>query len=314
MSGPFLSTGCFGKLPCYGDFLEVGAAQPTGRALKEWIFAGREGVGMEREESGAGAPSERVGRRFLFGLPGSVELVAGVIRPSVDQGERRRFPFALFTYVPRRLYGRHYELLPMALGPVWEALGEAWDNLAGVATRAAFDEVLASTRVPAPAPVKDVRASYEAVLPEAVNRIFDRNEGNLGALFMNLPSLVGRLRKGTAEEGLRVELPVSRGGGVACFDASFWLDLLNRQFLWKRFEPAVFLAEGSAEGNCGVLFIFGILAAQLYPLVMGCEGAELEVARPAFLTGAAESAPPPEHPSMTYAELLSKRFSATGQE
>lgn len=315
MESQYLPVGCFGKLPCYGDFLEGSVFYPTSRALKEWILEGRKAVGLGGDETESGQrkePKETSRRRFLYGLPGSVELVAGVIRPSTDQGERRTFPFMVFVHFPRRLYGKHYSLLPMALSPVWEALDDAWDNLANVATKAAFQEVVASTLIPPPAPVGEVRATYTGLQQETAGKTFGREGASLEGLLRSLPDVFRQLRKGRDGEGLRLELPVSGDPAGACFEAAFWIDLLNRQFLWRRFEPGAFLTDGSAEKNAPALFVFGILEARDYPLVLGCEGAEVKVARPAWTAERQDATPASGETAMTYAEILAHRFPSGG--
>jgi type VI secretion system ImpM family protein len=308
MSEQYLPLGCFGKLPCYGDFLEGNLLSPTSRALKEWVLEGREAVGLGSQVVETARPKETARRRFLCGLPGSVELVAGVIRPSTDQGGRRSFPFMVFAQFPRRQYGKHYWLLPLALSPAWDALDDAWDSLANVATKAAFQEVVASTLIPPPAPVGEVRSTYEGLQQETAEKPFAREDSSLDALLRNLPDVFRELRKGSNGEGLRLELPVSADPAGACFEASMWIDLLNRQFMWRRFEPGVFLTEGSAEKNAHALFVFGILQARDYPMLLGCEGAEATVARPARSPQQPGSHVESRDARMTYADILAHRF------
>ena len=313
MATNYLPVGCFGKLPCYGDFLEGKNFQPTSKALKDWVFAGRESVGQ-----GDGDPDteetrkvkETIGRRFLCGLPGSVELVAGVVRPSTDQGGRRDFPFMVFAHFPRRWYRRNYALLPMALSPVWDALDDAWDNLTNVVTKGAFEEVLASTFIPGPAPVSEVRNAYRNQQQEVADRIFDQETAHLDSLLENMPELVGKLRKRGSENGVRLELPISDGGATGCFDAAFWIDLLNHQFRWRSLEPMVFMEEPAEKKRCGVGLIFGILAASDYSYVMGCEGSGPTVTRPAKPSEPRTQPTPSTDKNLTYADLLARRFLA----
>ena len=314
MENQYLPLGCFGKLPCYGDFLEGSVFYPTSRALKEWILESRKAIGLEgaedNEEGKPKEPRETLGCRFLYGLPGSMELVAGVMRPSSDQGGRRHFPFAVFAHFPRRLYGRNYSLLPMALGPVWEALHEAWDNLGNVATRAAFQEVVDSTMIPGPLPIADVRTAYQGMQQETINLTFERCGARLGDFLRNMPEVVAQLRKRTESDRLRLELPASSGGDAAGFEAAFWIDLLNHQFIWRRFDPSVFLQEKTAKETSRILMLFGILEATDYPLIMGSEGTGGKVSRPARPSESSGEPRAPEEKQITYAELLARRFTS----
>jgi hypothetical protein len=310
MMNQFLAVGAFGKLPCYGDFLEGSVFQSSSRAMKDWVYGGREALGLEGEGEQGTKPRETLGRRFLFGLPGSVDLVAGVVRPSADQGRRREFPFMVFTHFPRRLYARNYALLPMALAPVWDALDDAWDSLANVATRAAFKEVLEATRVPSPVPPAEIRGAYSSTLQESISRTVDEDTRLLEGVLRGLPEVVGRLKKGG--DGLMVELPVSRGGAAACFDAAFWIDLVNHQFLWRRFEPVVFLGATPGEKNNRALLNFGILSPSDYAFIMGCEGPPARVTRLAEASVAGGEPAVPAGMGMTYAQVLARRFSSGG--
>jgi type VI secretion system ImpM family protein len=124
MADPNRPMACFGKLPFWREYLTGGAVHPTSRALRDWLHRGKEALGLENGEEGVKDEVFNARLRVLIGLPGSKELLAGVIRPSNDAGGRH-FPFAVFTHFPRKLYGKHYSLLPLALVPVREALGDA---------------------------------------------------------------------------------------------------------------------------------------------------------------------------------------------
>lgn len=300
MSADYLPVGCFGKLPCYGDYLEGVAFSPTSRALKDWML----GWYHASDEK---PPPETTARRLLYGLPGSSELVAGVIRPSAD-GASRPFPFLVFAHFTRRQFGKHYALVPMALVAMWEALDDAWDTLAGVATRASFEETLGSTLVPAPLPAGEARAAYENMQRESSERLFAaQGGGSLAELQKNMPRVLAQIRE-SKEGGPRVELPVSGGGSAACFDASFWTDLINRQFFWRRFEPAVFLEEKPGPKGHHVMLLFGALTVQDYPLLMGCAAPVPEVIRPAASAGDGSPSEPPGPGVLTFGELLRLRI------
>lgn len=302
----YLPVGCFGKLPCYPDYLEANNSYRTSIALRQWLRAGHQRLrhvedsedgeitlgGRSRRGHGdaprpepepapvdvvtAPAPAETSSVRLLLGIPGSVELLVAVVRPSADLGHRRAFPFAVFTHIPRRAYGRHYALLPLGLSAVWEALDDAFENLAALDTRAGFDELLPALLVPPPLPLAEARTSAERLRGESADGIFDRQDGDrLQNLKANLPSVVHAVRK---DLRVRVELPVSSALDAAGQDTSFWIELLNRQFLWKRHEPTVFLDEQRGGRGRHVLLAFGPLDDADYPLVMRGEG---EAHRPA---------------------------------
>jgi hypothetical protein len=249
---------------------------------------------------------------MLIGIPGSTELLVGVLRPSGDQGGRS-FPFAVFSFIPRKLFGKHYELLPLALSPVWDVLEDSWDSLNGVATKSAFEETLDSLDVPHPAQLGEVRGIYQGRQQESADAVFSRGDGaSLERATGNLPGVLSRLRKTSDSEGLLLELPVSSEPDGACFDASVWIDLLNRQFLLKRFEPSLFLDARRNAADRRLLLKFGALKPSDYPEIMALREAGVELARPAHPGPGEEVVVAPEPPGVTYAELLSHKLSVRG--
>lgn len=301
--------GCYGKLPFWPEYLKENVSFPSSRKLVAWIHEGRSEASLAASQEDPGQaepPAERARVRILYGEPGATEIVAGVIRPSADQGGLRKFPFVVLTHLPRRLFAGSYPLLPLALAPVWEALDEAWDRLASVASKEAFQEIAGSHRVPSPLPPREVEQEYRGRQQETMS-VLGRGDGiSLEILARNMPELLGRIRKDPAT--FRVELPVSPDPGTACLDASFWIDLLNAQFRFRRVEPAVFLDEDPGSRSRKVLLILPPLAAGDYPAVMhgsaDCPGV-LRPAQGPEVGGGEDPASPRE---VTYAEMLARRF------
>jgi len=312
MTNRSLPVGCFGKLPFWPEYMEAGTSYPAARALKQWLHGGREHAGLEAPEGGRTDADVRAHLRMMIGTPGSTELLVGVLRPSGDQGGRS-FPFSVFSFIPRKLYGKHYELLPLALSPVWDVLEDAWDSLAGVATKGAFAEVLDSLEVPYPAPLNELRGVYQGRQRETTDGLRTRQDGASPERALGtLPALLTRLRKGSDAEGLLVELPVSREPDGACFDASVWIDLVNRQFMLKRFEPLVFLDARQDLEDGRLLLKFGNLRPSDYAAVMALREAGGGVVRPAHPAPGDEAAAPAAPAVATYAELLGRKLSARG--
>lgn len=305
MATEYLPLGCYGKLPFWPEYLEENLSYPTSRALKQWTHEGRHEASLTAggETEQPSEPRETMSRRFLCGLPGSTELVAGVIRPSTDQGGLRPYPFMALTHFPRRHYGKSYPLLPLGLGPVWDALDDAWDTLSGVTSRTAFREILASIRIPFPEDVSIAKGHYQGGMRESAGRIFERQDGaSLAALKRHFPEFIAQLKKGPEAPGL--ELPVSGDIEAAAFDVAFWIESINHQFLWKRFEPSVFLEASLKEKNRDVVLVFGMIRARDYPPILGCGGSANDLVRPAHLVEGGVAAGSPEGNAVDYADLL----------
>ena len=308
-SHDYLAVGCFGKLPFDREYLEVNVALPSSKALRAWIRDGRTIAGMSPDSQDGTVPPETNRLRCLVSPAGSQDVLAAVLRPSADLGGRV-FPFAVFAHVPRRPWSRSFHLMPMALDPVWDALDDAWDSLASVASERAFREILASAAIPGPASPAEVKVAYEAGQSAMAGRLFQRGDGaSLDALLANLPALLKELKSSPAD--VRLELPTSSAVDEAAFDAAFWVDLVNRQFFWKRFEPTLFLDGAPTRPDRRLFALFGDLAAEDYAGTLGLQGAASRFSRPAHAahpvpaTGSDASAATP-----TYAELAAMRFVA----
>jgi len=302
----YLPVSCFGKLPFWPEYLEANAGFTTSKLLKQWMHRGNEAAGLTEDDDSPRDVQVEAHLRLLIGSPGSTELLAGVLRPSRDRGGRH-FPFAVFTHFPRKLYGKHYHLLPLALAPVWEMLDDAWESLAAADNRPGYEEMLGSIEVREPAPPGDVRGVYQGLQRDAADRLFRRGDGaSLDELRGKLPEALERLRKGGNGRGVCLLLPVSADLDEASFDATFWIDLLNRQFFMRRFEPSVLLDEKQGVADRNLVFSFGRLDPEAYPAVMGLRDHGADVLRPVHGEGGGgtEGAG-----GLSYVQLLKERFS-----
>ena len=124
----------------------------------------------------------------------------------------------------------------------------------------------------------------------------------MSSLSRNLPEAVGRLPK-SGSSGVSLQFPVSRDLEESCFNASVWVDLINRQFRLRRYEPTVLLDARPAPADRQLVLRFGELTPEEYLHVLGYDG---EVLRPAH-GDEGEADPAGERPS-TYAALLGRRI------
>lgn len=303
MSGAYVEPGCYGKLPFWPEYLSENLAGASAREVKRWLHEGRAAAGLSADGGSVEEPNETRSLRFLYGAPGASDLAVGVVRPSADVGGKRRFPFAVLVTLPRRASGRNWELLPMALSPVWDALDDFWDALAAVASRAAFDQVFSSARVPAPAAPGDLKGEFDAAQRESVARIFDRGDGaSLPALRVHLPDALREIKKDPG--GARLDVPASRPLELAAFEASFWMELVNRQFFWKRLEPQVFLDSGARARDRRIAIVSGRIEPEDYGWILGTGAPGPRVKRPADLPAPAGENPGGEA-APSFADLVS---------
>ncbi len=276
----YLPLGCFGKAPCDRGYLEYNTSLTSSRTLRTWIREGFKEARMTPEGEEPRQFREGNGRRFLLDIPDAGELLAGVIGPSTDMHPRENV-LALFTHFSRRPYQKHYHLLPLALQQVWSALEDSRNHLLEVITKDDFEDYLLATRVPAPASPGEVNAEYLRMQKDSISRIFRPGNGaSLSALRKNMTDVADRVRKAGNSSTLAVELPLSMDPLEALFETSFWVDLLNRQFFWKSFQPSIFLERKPTMGRNVVLLFGGGLPVDLYEPLMGAEGRRAALLNP----------------------------------
>jgi len=281
----YLPLGCFGKAPCDRGYLEYNTSLTSSRTLRTWIREGFKEARLDPEGEGKNDFREGDGRRFLLDIPDAGELLAGVIGPSTDMQPRENV-LALFAHVPRKKHQKHPHLLPLALEPVWSALEDSRNHLLEIVTKDAFEDYLLGTKVPAPASPPDVKSEYLRMQKDSAGRIFSREAGaSLDTFWKNFPDVVGRVRKAGRASTFAVELPVSRDSLEASFEISFWVDLLNHQFLWKSFQPSVFLERSAGTVRNVVLLYGGGLPTSIYEPLMGATKRSGQLLKPCSETG-----------------------------
>lgn len=301
-----LNVGCYGKLPFWPEFLELDATAEVAQAFKDWLHRG---LAEARLQLGGAEGDVQFsgGWRLLFAPPGSTELLAGVIRPSADEGYRRSFPFSVFSVFPRRDWsGGDFSLLPLALARTFAALEILWDECAGTQSPSALQAVLHSTAAPSPPPPNLLRPEFQAGLARESARLFtERPEDHPEALARNLPLAVSWIKNKSGDGRLAIAAPVSSVPEEACFDASFWVELLNRQFLMRRFSPSVFLPTyPKGSHSSGLLFVGPIRPEDCLLFLEGAHPSQpLELTDRGPGTGPAD---PIHWP--TFADLLHTRY------
>jgi hypothetical protein len=205
----------------------------------------------------------------------------------------------------RRAYGRHYSLLPLALVPIWDALGEAWEALADTPTRETFQDTLDAIELPELMDVNEARGDFQGRQREDAGQLF---EGRSGASRANLtramPELLQQMPK---SDGLSVQLPVARDLQEACFNVSVWLDLFNSQFRLRRIEPSVFLDERAGVEDRLVVLRFGMPEPTDYLDIVVRPRPEAFI-RPAHSTSETPNGEATDSQTMTYGDFLGARF------
>ena len=117
----------YGKLPIYKDYIIWECYQGGAAEFKQWLD---DAFGLTWEDLGDKSARLRGPCRALILLPGKRHAVAAAMWPSADEGNMRKFPFALFACFGRSgIVNRGLRGALEALDPVWQALEAEYDQV-----------------------------------------------------------------------------------------------------------------------------------------------------------------------------------------
>lgn len=262
----YLPVGCYGKAPCWREYLEHEVVHPVSRRLKRWLHQGFDEARLTHDGGDSGF-EEAATLRFLVAPEEGNEWLAGVVGPSADTGGRRKF-LAVFAHLAKRRYQKSYHLLPIALTPTWRSLDATRSQLMEAVSRESFEDLLHANRVPWPTAAAELEPDYQRHLGEAAAGI---DPAALGPAIREVRDRV----KATRNEPFVVTLPVSDDLELAAYDAAFWIDLVNRQFFMKSYRPSIFLAPRGERND--LFLVYGELQTPIYEALMGAApGAAVE--------------------------------------
>jgi hypothetical protein len=114
--------------------------------------------------------------------------------------------------------------------------------------------------------------------------------------------MIARIKE-SKKQPVAIRLPVSSDIQDAAADVGFWIELVNRQFLWKAYQPSVFLSR-QADADPDAVLVYGDLEVELYPDLLGDEPGN-GVLSPCAPTEAAQSVTPDD---TTYEAMLKRKF------
>ncbi len=224
----------FGKTPRMGDFLRVGFPDTAGEALEEWVHQGLAAAETRRAQAWQQEYPTGLTHAFVFrGARGarSREVLAGVIRPSVDAVGRR---FPLLVYAPAmpapELAWPH--VLPMALGDFFEAAAIAIHDSESIGSVAEMRGALGPLAPPALSQIEPSARDYHAwsmrsTLSSVWSVVFGDANPYMPARAVHVIADALAPFRGEPMAATKVGLRLPLGaGGVA--SALFWLDVVAR--------------------------------------------------------------------------------------
>jgi len=303
----YLPVGCFGKAPCEGDYLTHDVSSAAARMLRHWLREGFKGARLTEDGSESDF-AEGPGRRLLIAPADANRWLAGVVGPSEDSHPRKNV-FAVFVHLPKRLYAKSYHLLPLALAPIWASLEDTREQLLEVLSRDSFFDMLTGSRVPPPITPAEAKIEYERhTAGDPCEMLECGNGGMLDRLSQGLADMVKKSGN-SSREPIAACLPVSRDRATGAADCSFWIDLINRQFWWKSFQPAVFLSRGIGDQPPSVVLVYGSLDPDFYPGIIGDRpNPNILVPLPSPVASGRESTTGDSQPSGSYQDLLKRKY------
>lgn len=114
---PAPSLACYGKLPCYSDFLQVGIDSPVGRWMVESLDAAHD----EMTASGTAPDPRRELRIILRPASDRATPLAALLRPSGD-ARGRRYPVIVAAQLSAAEWVDEPHLAPLCAAPLWSSL------------------------------------------------------------------------------------------------------------------------------------------------------------------------------------------------
>jgi hypothetical protein len=121
-----------------------------------------------------------------------------------------------------------------------------------------------------------------------------------------VPEVVRALKGAGDGEPVLLEIPIAAGED-GLFETSFWIELINHQFMLKKYEPSVFLEEGDATRPRKVLLVFGALGPRRYSTLMGCVEGPVATLRAGGGAGGPTEVPAVPGAELSFADLVGRR-------
>jgi type VI secretion system ImpM family protein len=262
--GKRFTLGCYGKLPCRGDYVRLRAESSVTHVYDRWLEDGLAAV-----ENADGSLPKRLDRaspaRIAMPLPDGDSLLVGVMAPSHDK-VGRRFPVLVFTTVRFSDYAGDLSLPPIGFDGFFDvALGIAARLLSAKSLEHAEQIVSAGEfRLDLGREEERVFRTFAArPAPDFLTASFPARPPNARAA--GLVEAVQRLRA-TAGDAPNLLIPAVTGS----VDLAFWLALVRRLgkpagrftlLLWRIAHldraPAVWI-DRDRPGPQALAFAFGL--------------------------------------------------------
>lgn len=299
--------GLFGKLPCAGDFLSVGATTSAAGLLQRWLVDEVERLAGKR----ANLPSDPI--RFLIRDPEGTSVALGVFGPSQD-AVGRKFPLAVMTHLDAATSAGQFAWVPAAYAPFLDAAATLVRGSHGLDAQTLESSVQALP-LPGPTEVDAARVwTHQALEATSGSTILEAVFGPLaGGVHYHgvhmFKTACARVRGRDPGQGKVVlECPA-----VDDVQLAFWLMLTHMALGWTAAPPSLFWTDVSSSDHRLLVCLGSPVPGVLHFLADPSATAErlwpMRTDNPAAIATARGALPPPvlaalEPPAPTAAALL----------
>ncbi len=236
----------YGKLPIYKDYIIWECYHGGAAEFKQWMD---ETFGLQWEEfDGKNARLAGPCRAMLL-MPGGRNVVAVSMWPSADEGNMRKFPFALFACFNRgEIVGLGLRGALEALDPVWRALEAEYDQVRHCANIEDLYSYFQRSAPQAEPPAEDP-AEKELPLADWFEAIYPGQAGTLRKWLDSELQMALDAYRGFPEQGesLAARLPIARDLSFSR-QAEFWEQLFKQNLKRCPAIPSVVIDLSGQDG------------------------------------------------------------------
>jgi len=236
----FITTGYFGKLPKFADFVKHNASGDEILLIDNWIQEGIRSAELKYKNDWKNYYNNTSPIYFIFPFTGTDKITIGIICPSNDKSGRN-FPFLIFGNMKQDLIkDLQVHLLPLNFKAYFESITEVYnDNY--------FTEDLSEMKFQtnnlsdSTISVKSAENIYDNYLSDtSVERLFEKKLNNSVDNNVHMVNNLFKNRIEIIEHSPAVKINFDTRVDYKLLDTCFHIQLLLKIFNRSNFFPAVF--------------------------------------------------------------------------
>jgi len=209
------SSGYFGKLPEFNDFIKYNAGSPEILFIDNWLQEGLAQAKIKFKTEWKGKYFNLQPTEFFLSVPSSEKVTAGMLYAGNDKSNRE-FPFIIFSILPGNIFNKFY-LIPAALQQMLSVLDDLLRKEEDVSS---LNNALKNYRIVLP-PEDSLNQNFnEYLLNTKVNQFLIRT---------GLSHCIFNLHEITYSDSSLVSISLGSDENHFNFDAGFLIYLLNEK-------------------------------------------------------------------------------------